>query len=73
MITIFSRPTCAPCRTLRAYLDRKGLTYTVKDADDNREELLQYSNAAIVPITVIDNDPTKVVEGLNLKRLAELL
>lgn len=55
------------------YLDRKGLKYEVKDADENRTELLQYSNAAIVPITVINGDKTKVVEGLNLRRLASML
>jgi glutaredoxin len=73
MIVIYSRPSCAPCRTLKLYLDRKGLQYEVKDADDNREELLKYSNAFVVPITVIDQDPTKVIEGLNLKRLGEIL
>jgi glutaredoxin len=71
-IQIFSRPTCSPCRTLKYYLDKKGLEYTVLDADENREELLKYSNAPIVPITVINNGE-HVIEGLNLQRMAEVL
>jgi glutaredoxin len=71
-IQIFSRPSCGPCATLKLYLSRKGLEYTVLDADENREELLKYSNAPIVPITVINNGE-HVIEGLNLQRMAEVL
>lgn len=73
MVTIYSRPTCSPCQTLKLYLFRKGIDFEVKDADEHREELLKFSNASIVPITVFDNDPSKVVEGMNLQRIASFL
>jgi glutaredoxin len=73
MVVIYSRPQCSPCRTLKLYLSRKGVDFEVKDADEHREELLKYSSASIVPITVFDNDPSKVVEGMNLQRIASFL
>ncbi len=71
-IQIYSRPSCAPCKTLCYYLRKKGIEYTLLDADENREELLKYSNAPIVPVTVINNGE-HVIEGLNLQRMAEVL
>lgn len=70
MITIYSRPSCAPCRTLKYWLDKKGHKYEVKDVDEHREEVLRYSSAPIVPITVIGD---KVIEGMNLGAIADAL
>ena len=71
MTVIYSRPSCAPCKTLRLFLDRKGHKYEVKDVDEHREEVLKYSSAPIVPITVFDGGI--VVEGMNLRAIADAL
>lgn len=70
MTVIYSRDSCAPCKTLKLFLDRKGHKYEVKDVDEHREEVLRYSNVPIVPITVIDG---KVIEGMNLSAIAEAI
>jgi glutaredoxin len=72
-VVIFTRPDCGPCKTLIYWLGKQGIKYTLKDIDENRDEVLYYSNASIVPITVIDDDPAKVIEGLNLQRVKDLL
>ena len=71
MTVIYSRPSCAPCKTLRLFLDRKGHKYEVKDVDEHREEVLRYSSAPIVPITVFDSGA--VVEGMNLSAVAKAI
>lgn len=77
-ITIYSRPTCAPCNQLKQFLKMKGFSYTIKDIDsnpDNAAEAYGYSGASIVPVTVVtkEDDTKEVISGYNLGRLVPLL
>lgn len=77
-ITIYSRPTCAPCNQLKQFLNRKGFTFEVRDIDSSQDyaaEAFGYSGASIVPVTVVtkEDDTKEVISGLNLSRLAPLL
>lgn len=61
-VTVYSRPNCAPCRTLFYFLDKKGISYTKLSPEG--------TDITIVPTVVIGNER---IVGLNFRRLAELL
>lgn len=77
-ITVYSRDTCSPCKTLKTYLKNKAIDFVEKNIDESEEaqaEAYAYAGMSIVPVTVITNkDNTRtVVSGLNLQRLVPLL
>jgi len=59
-VTIYSTPTCAFCKALKAFLDEKGVAYTDKDvstSDEALEEMQKYSGGSMsVPVTVYNKD-----------------
>lgn len=73
-ITIYSRPTCAPCNSLKSFLNKKGIQFTSKNIDEDDEaaaEAFAYSGMSVVPVTVVtkDDDTREVITGLNLSKL----
>lgn len=71
-ITVYTRPTCAPCQTVKKWLTMKGYKYKEVNVDteltpQDRETLGHFT---MVPITTINGI---TVTGLNLSRMAELL
>lgn len=56
-VTIYSAPWCAFCKTEKQYLDHLGVSYTVKDIEEDEgvmEELIAKSGQRSVPVTDID-------------------
>lgn len=56
-VIIYSAPWCAFCKTEKQYLDHLGVSYVVKDIEEDAgamEELLAKSNQQSVPVTDID-------------------
>ncbi|MDO5475101.1 MAG: glutaredoxin family protein [Candidatus Saccharibacteria bacterium] len=47
MITIYTTPTCAYCHALMEWLDSRGISYTEKDAGQEKD-------ITAVPVTEID-------------------
>lgn len=73
-ITIYSRPTCAPCNTLKSFLNKKGIQFTNRDIDSDEEaaaEAYAYAGMSIVPVAVItkEDDSREVITGFNLQKL----
>lgn len=62
---VYSSETCAPCLSLKKYLDHKGIEYRVLDADEPEHAamLIQLTGRRVVPTTVIEGHPPIV--GLN--------
>jgi glutaredoxin len=60
-VKIYSRGTCAPCNTLKYWLNKKGIKFEEFEADDS---------TPVVPVTYVGDFP---VVGLNLSLIAELL
>lgn len=72
-VTVYTRTTCAPCRMVKTFLQRKGVQYEEKNLDDNPElatEAFEKSGFTMVPIIVVGE---RVVSGMNLPLLSELL
>lgn len=62
-VTIYSRDTCAPCKTVKYLLTKKGIEYTEKNIDDpqHQNEYAKFG-MAIVPILVIGET---IITGAN--------
>lgn len=72
-VTIYTRTTCAPCRMVKTFLQRKGVKYEEKNLDDNPElaaEAFEKSGFTMVPIIVVGE---KVISGMNLPLLNQSL
>lgn len=67
-IKVFSRATCAPCKTVKYYLDKKQRKYSEIDVDqfpDAFSEAIRLSGAITTPQTLI----TKMVDGQEVKEV----
>ena len=70
---LYGRATCAPCRMLKQYLDRKGVVYEYIDVEENPDKfnnVVIFSNSTTVPQLAVG---MAVVVGLNIPRVVELL
>lgn len=75
MIIIYSKESCAPCKMVKTFLDRKGIKYIVRDVSNPkwRDKLESEYHVSTVPVTVLSPDPRHVVVGGNIRRIAEVL
>ena len=71
-ITVFTRTTCAPCKTVKYFIQKKGFTFIEKNIDDpeHAAEFSRFTDIPMVPLVLIGDQK---VQGLNLSRLSELL
>lgn len=60
MVKLYSRPSCAPCQTLKYWFKKKGIEYKEYPATDD-----------MLAPTLFIND--EMIVGLQFKRIAELL
>lgn len=72
MITVYSSDTCAPCKTLKRYLDTQDIPYEVRNADEepHATELLELAGGRLLPTTVIGRN---VIRGLNIPAIRHAL
>jgi len=64
-ITIYSAEWCAFCHATKDYLDKLGVTYTVKDVDQDAEALresVEKSGQRGIPVLDING---KIIVGFN--------
>lgn len=72
-VTVYTRNTCGPCRTLKYWLKQKEISFNEKNIDDNPkfvDELLKLTAFQMVPVAVIDGE---VVMGNNIPKINQLL
>ncbi len=72
-VVVYTRKTCAPCKTLKHLLTSKKINYEELDVDQEpslMKEIQRLTGFSIVPTTVIDD---QVVIGPNLSRIMSLL
>ena len=59
-ITIYSRPDCQPCKRIKAWWDRKGVTYqevNVEESSADREAIKALGYEGVPVIVVSNGDP----------------
>jgi glutaredoxin len=67
MTTVYGSKGCAPCVTIRYWLDKKGHPYEYKDINEHREEVSQYTSVVSPPVVIKDGQM-----ATNLKDLVKL-
>jgi glutaredoxin len=75
-ITIYSTPTCGPCRSIKHMLDQNNLKYTIinRDEGNNAAELERVSGGRMVPVTIINDGTTEhVIKGGNIPMIKKVL
>jgi len=73
-VRIYTQPTCAACRSAKAYLDQKGVAYQDIDVTQDHEalhEMIHLSGVRATPVLVIgdqvitgDTDPAAIDAAL---------
>lgn len=73
-ITLYSQPSCQPCRAVKRWLDKRGIEYTTVDVTENPAdaEAIKALGYTGTPVTIV-NDGTGDIHfgGFNPDLLAE--
>lgn len=71
-VTIYTRPTCAPCRTVKYYLQKRGVSFIEKNIDDPEmdAEFGRVADFPMVPLVIVGDQK---IQGLNLSLLSQAL
>lgn len=77
-IKVYTRTTCAPCQTLKKWLNYKKLAFKEINVDEDNsamDEVMRLSQMAMVPCTVVTmaDNTKRVISGYNLGQLASLV
>ena len=73
MITIYTRPSCAPCVNVKKLFTLKQVAYEEKNVEDDpkfMEEVLRLTGQAMVPCTIIGDT---VISGGNIPAIMSAL
>lgn len=73
MITIYTRPSCAPCRNVKKLFTLKQVHYEEKNVDDDpklMDEVIRLTGQALVPCTIIGG---KAISGGNMPAIMKAL
>lgn len=70
MLTLFSRPTCAPCKLVKTWLTSKGVPFVEKLAEGAEYAPYAEQYGLMVPLIIGKGE---VIRGLDFQRLAALL
>lgn len=71
-VTVFTRTTCGPCKTVKYFLQKKGIQFTEQNVDENPsliDQILEMTGIMQVPMTVIDGQPVSGADFAKLSRL----
>ncbi len=68
--TLYSSPTCAPCKQVKTWLARNNIEYDELDIYDNAQVVKEMTGYLTAP-TLVFND--SVVVGANFGRIKSLL
>lgn len=71
-VTVYTRTTCGPCKTLKHWLKLKNIEFVEKNIEDEilLDEMVQKTGMLSVPQTLIGD---RVVTGPHFSLLSELL
>lgn len=75
-ITIYSRPSCQPCKAIKRWWDRNGVTYNEVNVEESPADLeaIKALGYERVPVTVVSNgDPETDIHwgGLHMDNMSK--
>lgn len=73
-MVVYSSKTCAPCASLKKFLDHKGVEYRVLNIDEDpihAQTVQKLTGNLIVPVTVLEGHPP--ITGLNYMGITKML
>lgn len=62
---LYSDASCAPCKTMKFLLNRKGIEYEEREASENAAELIRLTGHTHPPVLVCDNKVITRPQDLN--------
>lgn len=71
---VYTSKTCAPCASLKKYLDHKGVEYRLLDIDEDpvhATTVIRLTGQLTVPVTVIEGHPPII--GLNYSAISKAI
>ena len=68
-ITLYSRTSCAPCKTLKYWLGKKNIPYNEKNLDDNPDFALELPFLLVPSLRVGD----ELIQGLKFEAISEAI
>lgn len=76
IITIYSRPSCQPCKRIKAWWDKKGVSYNEVNVEESPADLAAIKSLGYerVPVTVVSyGDPETDIHwgGLHLDNMTK--
>ena len=73
-VTIYSKDNCVQCRATMRYLDKNGVSYDVKSADEHAR-MLHNKGFTQAPVVVVYGDGGSTISwsGYNVGRLQNLV
>jgi glutaredoxin-like YruB-family protein len=73
VVTVYTQPSCPPCKVVKMFLDHHNISYVEKDisADEKARDILVYELESTSTPTITVDD--QVITGFDLQRLEELL
>lgn len=71
-VTVYTRTTCSPCKTVKWFLDKHGVEYVEKNIDDPAimDEFSKLTSVQMVPLVVAGDSK---IQGLNLQSLKKVI
>lgn len=75
---MYTQPACQPCKAVKRWLDRRGITYTTVDVTESPDDLaaikaLGYNS---VPVTIVNNGDNETElhwQGFNTNNLTRYI
>ena len=64
-VMLFKTPTCPNCKAAMAMLDKAGVSYTVLNADEERELVMKYGIRQAPTLVVVDGDKFETFRGVS--------
>ena len=73
IVTVYTQPSCPPCKITKQFLDHHHITYLEKDVSldkDARDKLVNELNSSTTPTVTIDSS---VIIGFDLQKIEKIL
>lgn len=72
-VVVYTRTTCGPCKTIKYFLNKKGIPYEEMNIDDDPVAAREFSELTNVPMVPLVRVGDQQFQGMNISLLSKLL